>query len=492
MQITDKAISSKITQKSPRQRRLLGGLLMLTLLCSFASGEALLGASAQSADSNNSNDFNNSKYPAQIYEYLQEGSELLKKGNFPQAKISFEKALSINGRCFEAHNNIGLVYYRSGDLTQAANAYEKAIDINPTFLPSLCNLAVVRYKLKQYAESESLYKMALRLTKGKDAKLHYSLGNVLRDQKRYDEALEQFKKSVEADASFAFAHNGLASTYYCLDNLDQAEKEGRLAIKLKPDYALAYYHLGLVLERKNDLKNALDAFNQSLKFETEPAYINDTRQKILAMRKSLGMTEEAPKQDSSENGTIKNITGYIKTGKYVEAEWDCRKVVKSSISANAQFWNLFGLALTQQGNSTKAQEAVEYFKKAIMLEDSGTVPLLHYNLAQALRLSGDSNAAFFECEKAVATAKKLGETCPLAFNLQGMLLKQEGKLDLADQAFKMGIVQSSGKFPVLHYNRALLLEKMGKKSEAEREFKTYLKLNPKGVNVANARLHLKK
>lgn len=489
MQITDKAISSKITQKSPHQRRFFNTLVALSLLCSFASSQALLEASAQSEDSDNSN---NSKYPNQIYEYLQEGSDLLKKGNFPQAKVSFEKALKINGRCFEAHNNIGLVYYRSGDLTQAANAYEKAIDINPTFLPSLCNLAVVRYKLKQYAEAESLYKMALRLTKGKDARLHYSLGNVLRDQKRYDEALEQFKKSVEADASFAFAHNGLASTYYCLDNLDQAEKEGRLAIKLKPDYALAYYHLGLVLERKNDLKNALDAFNQSLKFETEPAYINDTRQKILTMRKSLGMTEEVQKVDSSENGTIKSISDYIKAGKYAEAEWDCRKVVKSSISANPQFWNLFGLALAQQGNSNKAQEAVEYFKKAIMLEDSGTVPLLHYNLAQALRLSGDSNAAFFECEKAVATAKKLGQACPLAFNLQGILLKQEGKLDLADQAFKMGIVQSSGKYPVLHYNRALLLEKMDKKSEAEREFKTYLKLNPKGVNVANARLHLKK
>lgn len=462
--------------------------MFFALLCSYSSAPAPLKAQTEQENDNSYN----SKYPPQIYEYLQEGSDLLKKGNFPQAKVSFEKALKINGRCFEAHNNIGLVYYRSGDLTQAANAYEKAIDINPTFLPSLCNLAVVRYKLKQYTEAESLYKMALRLTKGKDAKLHYSLGNVLRDQKRYDEALEQFKKAVDADPNFAFAHNGLSSTYYCLDNLDLAEKEGRLAIKLKPDYALAYYHLGLVLERKNDLKNALDAFNQSLKFETEPAYINDTKQKILVMRKSLGMSEELPKVDTSEAGTLKTISNYVKNGKYAEAEWDCRKLVKSSISANPQFWNLFGLALTQQGNSTKAQEAVEYFKKAIMLEEAGSAPLLHYNLAQALRLSGDTNSASFECEKAVEMAKKLGETCPLAFNLHGILLKQQGKLHEADQAFKMAIVQSSGKFPVLHYNRALLLEKMDLKSEAEREFKTYLKLNPKGVNVANARLHLKK
>jgi len=488
MQITDEQIPRKITQSTPQKRRISSTLLSAFLLFSFASATAPLKAQMQQEN----NDSNSAKYPQQVYEYLQEGSELLKKGNFPQAKVSFEKALKINGHCFEAHNNIGLVYYRSGDMTQAANAYEKAIEINPTFLPSLCNLAVVRYKLKQFAEAESLYKMALQLTKGKDAKLHYSLGNVLRDQKRYDEALEQFKKAVEADSTFAFAHNGLASTYYCLDNLDLAEKEGRLAIKLKPDYALAYYHLGLVLERKNDLKNALDAFNQSLKYETEPAYLNDTKQKILVMRKSLGITQELPKIDNSDTGTLKNISDYIKNGKYAEAEWDCRKVVKSSISANSQFWNLFGLALTQQGNSTKAQEAVEYFKKAIMLEEAGTAPLLHYNLAQALRLSGDGNGARFECEKAVETAKKLGETCPLAFNLHGILLKQEGKLDLADQAFKMGIVQSSGKYPVLHYNRALLLEKMNKKSEAEREFKTYLKLNPKGVNVANARLHLKK
>ena len=182
MQITDKAIPSKNTQRTPHKRSLTNALLSFALLCSFSSAIAPLKAQTEQENDNS----NNSKYPPQIYEYLQEGSDLLKKGNFPQAKVSFEKALKINGRCFEAHNNIGLVYYRSGDLTQAANAYEKAIDINPTFLPSLCNLAVVRYKLKQYAEAESLYKMALRLTKGKDAKLSYSLGNVLRDQKRYD------------------------------------------------------------------------------------------------------------------------------------------------------------------------------------------------------------------------------------------------------------------------------------------------------------------
>lgn len=488
MQITELVLPSKNTQRTPRQRMLFNALMSSALICSFLSAPAPL--KAQIEQENDSS--NNSKYPPQIYEYLQEGSELLKKGNFPEAKASFENALKINARCFEAHNNLGLVYYRSGDLTQAASAYEKAIEISPTFLPSLCNLAVVRYKLKQYAEAESLYKMALRLTKGKDAKLHYSLGNVLRDQKRYDEALEQFRLSVEVDPNFAFARNGLASTYYCLDKLDLAEKEGRLAIKLKPDYALAYYHLGLVLERKNDLKNALDAFNQSLKYETEPAYINDTKQKILVMRKSLGMSEEPLKVDSSEAGALKTISDYVKQGKYAEAEWDCRKVVKSSISANPQFWNLFGLALTQQGNSTKAQEAVECFKKAIMLEEAGSAPLLHYNLAQALRLSGDSSSARFECEKAVDCAKKLQEVCPLAFNLYGILLKQEGKLEQADHAFKMGIAQSSGKYPVLHYNRALLLEKMNKKSEAEREFKTYLKLNPKGINVANAQLHLKK
>ncbi len=495
MQITVKAKSHKIDKSlisgKPIYRRRLKYCAAVFLLCCQFSLLAFPAAICQE-ESNNSTNSSGPKYAPEIYEYLHQGSELLKKGNFPAAKAAFEKVLKINGRCFEAHNNIGLVYYRSGDMTQAASAYEKAIDINPTFLPSLCNLGVVRYKLKQFAEAEALYKMALRLTKGKDPKLHYSLGNVLRDQKRYDEALDEFKKAVEEDPDFAFAHNGLAGTYYCLDDLENAEKEGRLAIKLKPDYALAYYHLGLVHERKNDLKGALEAFNQSLKFETDPAYINDTKQKIVVMRKSLGLSEDVPKVDSSEAAVLKSLSDQIKNGKFVEAEWECRKTEKGSISNNPLFWNLFGLCLVQQGNSAKAQEAVEYFKKAIMLEEPGGAPLLHYNLAQALRLSGDLSAARFECEKAVDAAKKIGQTCPLAYNLQGIMLKQEGKLDASDHSFKMGIVQSSGKYPVIHYNRALLLEKMNKKSEAEREFKTYLKLSPKGANVANARLHLKK
>ena len=84
------------------------------------------------------------------------------------------------------------------------------------------------------------------------------------------------------------------------------------------------------------------------------------------------------------------------------------------------------------------------------------------------------------------------ENSALINNALGILFKRKGDFLAAQNAYREAINSGGNNFPVIHYNLALLLEKMNKSKEAAYEFNTYLRLAPNGINARNAQNHLKK
>ena len=70
-----------------------------------------------------------------------------------------------------------------------------------------------------------------------------SLGAVRSDQRRFTEAMQLFKRSLECDPEYAEAHNNLAIVYGEMGDLDQAYRHLREAIKLQPNYRKAHLNL---------------------------------------------------------------------------------------------------------------------------------------------------------------------------------------------------------------------------------------------------------
>jgi tetratricopeptide (TPR) repeat protein len=69
----------------------------------------------------------------------------------------------------------------------------------------------------------------------------YNLGNLLKDQKRYDEAEGEYRDAIRVDPNYAAAHYNLGVLLDDLKRYDEAEKEWRDAIRADPDHASAHY-----------------------------------------------------------------------------------------------------------------------------------------------------------------------------------------------------------------------------------------------------------
>jgi len=90
--------------------------------------------------------------------------------------------------------------------------------------------------------------------------------------KYYKNKLNFWENATITSPSFAFNHNNLGAMYYLDGNMDNAEKEYKIALELNPNEPMAHNNLGLVYVNQNKLKEAEEEYKKEL--EVNPYYDN--------------------------------------------------------------------------------------------------------------------------------------------------------------------------------------------------------------------------
>ena len=86
-------------------------------------------------------------------------------------------------------------------------------------------------------------------------------GDALVLEKKYTEALEEYKKASEMNREKSVPHYKMGVAYYFLNNDEQAEICYKEAIKLDPSYSKAMNNLALVYEKMGRAKEALQLYS---------------------------------------------------------------------------------------------------------------------------------------------------------------------------------------------------------------------------------------
>ena len=102
-----------------------------------------------------------SKENSNINEILDSAYKALKIKKFQDAKNFFKKAITIDERIPEVHNNLGMVYINLYDYEQAKNCFRNAIKLRPKFSVAFCNLGMAYYKTGDFQMSEENYKKSI-------------------------------------------------------------------------------------------------------------------------------------------------------------------------------------------------------------------------------------------------------------------------------------------------------------------------------------------
>lgn len=132
--------------------------------------------------------------------YIKRASMHLEQGNKDGAAADFESATEQNKDDPDIYYHRAQLHFILGEFVEAAKDYQKSIDIDKDFIFSHIQLGVTQYKMGSIASSMATFRRCRKnFPQVPDVFNYY--GELLLDQQKYQEAVEQFDQAIEIEKS---------------------------------------------------------------------------------------------------------------------------------------------------------------------------------------------------------------------------------------------------------------------------------------------------
>jgi tetratricopeptide (TPR) repeat protein len=155
------------------------------------------------------------------------GTVLMELKDWAQAKPALEKAITLEPDLFKAYYKLAQVDEQLDDQQNALKHYSEAIEKGPRFLEAYSALGRLYADLGYLEQSAQVLNEALKVAlKGteEEAQVHHLLGTVLQQQKKYDQAIAEFKAALDVVPGMRDALFSLGWTYSLKGNKEEAKR----------------------------------------------------------------------------------------------------------------------------------------------------------------------------------------------------------------------------------------------------------------------------
>lgn len=148
-----------------------------------------------------------------------------------------EAKVKANPKDAQAHAELGAALFQLDRKDEALAEYKKAISLKPKGTGFHFGLGFI-YK------SQGKLDLAIKELKAENAivpnhEAYYYLGEIYKQKKEYDLAIEAYQNAVKTGSFDADAHFGLATVYEAKGDKEAAKKEYQETLRYVPDHAAA-------------------------------------------------------------------------------------------------------------------------------------------------------------------------------------------------------------------------------------------------------------
>jgi tetratricopeptide (TPR) repeat protein len=174
----------------------------------------------------------------------------------------------------ESHLDRGIALADAGKLQEAIAEHEAALKINPQDVQVHINLIQLYFRAGEIEKAEREYRTAVSLNPNR-ADAYYNYGVLLLQQHRNSEAETAFRRTVWIDPLYAEAHDNLGYLLAERGDTEGAIEEFGSALRSRPDFRLARYHLATIMVRQRHYSDAIQQLLKTLTPEDDhtPGYL---------------------------------------------------------------------------------------------------------------------------------------------------------------------------------------------------------------------------
>ena len=163
-----------------------------------------------------------------------------------------------------------LALYKNGNLKIALANGEKLLKHFPQSVVLLNIIGAILSGLKRYDVALDAYRKAIAINSDY-ADAYYNMGNALKKMGHFDKAILAYENAISRAPEDAEALNNMGIAFQEKGDSDYAIKLYRKALDIDPNYAQAYNNIGNVLQIKGEFANAIAAYDKAI--ATNPSYV---------------------------------------------------------------------------------------------------------------------------------------------------------------------------------------------------------------------------
>lgn len=303
-------------------------------------------------------------------------------GNTAEAIEYWNKALQLNPKLANVHNNIGWVAMGKGQYEEAIIHWQRALEVNPSIAGVHKNVALALMALGRHDEVMAELEKEIRISP-QSSMSYFLLGQEYLQKKEYDKAKRNYEKAVSLQPNHTNAYYGLFTVCSRLKQPDEAKRHMATFKRLKA-------------EDMKVLKDRNSAFDD-----------------LVSVRKSLAETYVEAHRLYRKRGDTQKAEELLERANALDPENTEALIELASLCAA----------------SNRMSEALELNKRVIEIEPNNTICRLNIGLCSArLRQFADAEQAFLKVIELAPNSSSGYRELALLYLRAGMRLPEAKQL----------------------------------------------------------------
>jgi tetratricopeptide (TPR) repeat protein len=390
------------------------------------------------------------------------------------ALSSYNKILEKDPNNLETILSLASIYYEI-DPEKTLKYWNKYIELNPNSSDAYYNMGLAFIKLKKMDEARKTLNEAIEKDRQNIAP-RIALAQIYEYEKDYLNAAEEYSKCIKIDPKNLLLLIKTGSLYYTSKQYSEAERIFKKILKLHPEDPSAYLWLSLLYEEKKEWPLAAEYMEYSLDANPSVAsYIRLSYYYIQSgnYKKAIKILEKAKKLDpKSPEPCFFLGLGYMDLKKYNKAEKYFIKTVELRPDIEEAHFYL-GVIYEQ---TDRFKKSIPQLRKVIELTPKNAVALNYLGYSFA-----DRGMNLDEAEELIKKALKIDPENGAFIDSLGWVYFKKGRITEAEEELKraVGKVEDS----IIYEHLGDVRVKLGKNSEALKNYNKALKLDPKNSKL---------
>lgn len=234
--------------------------------------------------------------------YFNLGLVYQKLEDYNNAKLYYEKAISLNCKTLVIYQNLSYVSEKTGNTKDLLRYWQEINKLSPCW-ELYANIGIALMEERKFEESLDSFNCALKLNSS-NSQLYYFLGNLYKEDDKYELALINYNKAIELNQLNYNAYLKIGQMYEDKNKYDESISKYKHVINLNSNSISAHNSLASVYAKLTKYELSLISYENAIKCDLTDEQIHFDKSLIYLKLKKF--KEGWPLYDKRPYKILKN------------------------------------------------------------------------------------------------------------------------------------------------------------------------------------------